>query len=73
VRAPDNDKPGIKIEDLDGRDFAVVNEAADILRCDPRTVRRGCEDGTFPGVRIGAEWRIPVRWLREQAGAAVAA
>jgi hypothetical protein len=63
----------VTISDLDGHDFASANETASILRCDPRTVRRGCESGLIPAVRAGTEWRIPVRWLREQARAGTAA
>jgi excisionase family DNA binding protein len=53
---------------LDGKLFADVPEAAEILRYDPRTVRRALEAGTIPGVRAGGRWRIPTSWLREQAG-----
>ncbi len=59
----------ITLDDLAGRDFATVAEVASILRCDPRTVRRRCIDGTYPAVRAG-DWKIPARWLREQAGVA---
>lgn len=51
---------------LAGRDFATVAETAEILRCDPRTVRRRCSEGTIPATRAG-DWRIPASWLREQA------
>ena len=60
------------IEDLAGRDFATVAEVSAILRADPRTIRRRCKDGTIPSVR-SSDWRIPVRWLREQARAGDAA
>jgi excisionase family DNA binding protein len=52
---------------LDGKLFAEVPEAAEILRYDPRTVRRALEAGDIPGVRVGGRWRIPTAWLREQA------
>ena len=60
-----------KLDDLQGRDFATVSEAAAILRADQRTVRRRCADGTIPAIKI-PDWRIPVRWLREAAGAVAA-
>jgi excisionase family DNA binding protein len=60
------------LADLDGQDFCVVAETAAVLRCDPRTVRARLEDGTIPGTRLGSDWRIPVAWLRLQAGAAAA-
>jgi excisionase family DNA binding protein len=51
-----------------GRLFATAPEAAEILRADPRTVRRALEAGEIPGLRVGGRWRIPVAWLRQQAG-----
>jgi excisionase family DNA binding protein len=59
----------ITLEDLADRDFAVVPEVSVILRVDPRTIRRHIANGTIPATRVGAEWRVPVRWLREAAGA----
>lgn len=56
------------IKDLDGRLFATVPETADITRYDPRTIRRAIEAGEIPATRAGATWRIPVAWIREQAG-----
>ena len=53
---------------LAGQLFATVPEAAAILRYDVRTVRRGIASGDIPAVRVGATNRIPVSWLREQAG-----
>jgi len=51
-----------------GRLFATAPEAAKVLRSDARTLRRALAAGTIPGFRVGATWRIPVAWLREQAG-----
>jgi excisionase family DNA binding protein len=64
--------PKIRVSDLieAGIDFTDVPVVAGILQCDRRTVRRRIEDGTFPAVRIGTEYRISVRWLAEQAGLA---
>jgi excisionase family DNA binding protein len=52
---------------LTERLFASVPEAADVLRYDPRTVRRAIEAGEIPAVRAGGRWRIPTSWLRAQA------
>lgn len=61
------------VADLEGFDFGSVPETADILRVDQRTVRKRIKDGTIPAVRMGTDWRVPTRWLREQAQAGVAA
>ena len=52
-----------------GRLFASVPEATKILGYDKlgRTVRRGIANGEIPAVRVGATYRIPLAWLREQA------
>jgi excisionase family DNA binding protein len=55
-------------EVLDSKLFADVPETAEILRYDPRTVRRAIEAGEIPAVRAGGRWRVPTAWLREQAG-----
>jgi excisionase family DNA binding protein len=64
--------PKVTISDLiwAGLDFTDVPATAGILQCDVRTVRRRIADGVIPAVRIGTEYRIPVAWLREQAGLA---
>jgi excisionase family DNA binding protein len=54
-------------EVLDGKLFADVPETAEILRYDPRTVRRAIEAGEIPAVRAGGRWRVPTSWLRAQA------
>jgi hypothetical protein len=51
-----------------GRLFATAPETAQVLRSDERTVRRALEAGQIPGFRVGVTWRVPVAWLREQAG-----
>jgi excisionase family DNA binding protein len=51
-----------------GRLFATVPEAAAILRYDVRTVRRGIAAGEIPATKAGTTYRIPVSWLRKQAG-----
>jgi excisionase family DNA binding protein len=57
------------IDDLGDRLFAGVPEAATILGLDRRTVRRAVAAGTIPATKIGAQWRIPTKWLREQSEA----
>lgn len=45
----------INIEDVQGMTEATipVRDAAEVLGCDRRTVYRGIEDGTIPGIKIG--------------------
>lgn len=54
--------------EVDIRDFVTVGEAAQLLDVSPRTIRRHCERGTFPGARPrfyrGTTWLIP-RWSLE--------
>lgn len=52
---------------LNGRWFATVTEAAEILHVDRRTVYRALDRGEIPGVRVGQQLRVPVAWLRERA------
>jgi excisionase family DNA binding protein len=63
----------LTIADLDGLDVATPAEVAAVLRCDPRTIRARLEDGSIPGTRLGTDWRVPTRWLREALGASTAA
>jgi excisionase family DNA binding protein len=51
----------------DGRLFATVPEFAKVSGYDMRTIRKGIEAGEIPATRVGANWRIPVAWIREQA------
>jgi Helix-turn-helix domain len=76
-RAEDKAMPNIThhpvtLDDLvaQGRNFAVPWEVASIFRCDPRTVRRQCREGGIPSLKVGAEYRIPVAWLRQAAATA---
>jgi excisionase family DNA binding protein len=52
-----------------GRLFASVPEATKILGYDKlgRTVRKGIANGEIPAIRVGATYRIPLAWIREQA------
>ncbi len=40
----------------------TADEASEILKCDPVTVRRMCRAGTLYAVKLKREWRIP-RWV----------
>ena len=55
------------LDDLDGKNFAGVPEAAELLGgCDPRTLRAEIRAGRIPAIRVGTRWMIPAAWLREQ-------
>ncbi|MGO9292505.1 MAG: helix-turn-helix domain-containing protein [Streptosporangiaceae bacterium] len=53
---------------IGGKLFATTTEAAAILRYDRRTIYQGIEAGEIPATRVGATYRIPTSWIREQAG-----
>jgi excisionase family DNA binding protein len=53
--------------DITGRNFVSVPEAAAFLGVDIRTVRRAIRAGEIPATRVGAAWRVPTAWLRQQA------
>ncbi len=36
----------------------TVNETAEQLRVNPRTIYRRLREGTMPGIKIGHQWRI---------------
>jgi hypothetical protein len=50
--------------------FATTTEVSLIFGYDPegRTVRRAIEAGEIPAARVGATYRVPVSWIRQQAG-----
>jgi excisionase family DNA binding protein len=54
--------------DLEGRLFVTVTELAALMQLDPRTVRRGIEDGSIPSIRVGRATRIPVPKIRALIG-----
>ncbi len=45
-----------------------ANEAAEILRCSPRTVQRMCNEGKIRFCRCGARYRIATDSLLRLAG-----
>jgi hypothetical protein len=66
---PQIDHPPVTLGQLEaeGRTFAAVWEVANIFESDPRTIRRQCREGGIPHVKIGAEYKISVAWLRHAA------
>ena len=50
-----------------GKLFIGVPEVASITGRDERTIRKAAEKGEIPARKVGANWLIPVAWLREQA------
>ncbi len=64
---PDIDHGPVTLEDLQGRTFAEVWQAATILSRDPRTIRKAIKAGEIPAVRLGPRYSIPVDWLRAAA------
>jgi len=58
----------VTLDDLDGRLFADVPQAAGLLGLDERTVRRAAAAGEIPAHKVGHKWMIPAAWLRQQAG-----
>jgi hypothetical protein len=64
---PRIDHGPVTLDDLEGRSFAEIWEVAAIFGSDPRTIARQCREGGIPSVKVGAEYRIPVAWLRQAA------
>lgn len=57
----------VLLSELEGRIFVSVPELAELMGCDPRTVRAGIEKGEIPATRIGHVWRIPMEWVEKAA------
>jgi hypothetical protein len=57
---------------LENLAFFTVPQAAQLLGCDERTLRKACarwaagDTEGVPGTRVGVTWRIPTSWLRDQ-------
>ena len=51
-----------------GPELISITEAARMLNVSTRTVNRLCLDGKLKAVRVGCQWRINRRALREAAG-----
>jgi excisionase family DNA binding protein len=41
------------------KDYLTTEEVAELLRVQPKTVRRMLCAGELPGVRVGKAWRVP--------------
>jgi excisionase family DNA binding protein len=67
-RAPVVCSPKELLDSLQGRLFATTTETAAILEYDGRTIVRAIKGGEIPAIRHGATWRVPVNWIRDQAG-----
>ena len=47
---------------LDSSDAVISRaDAASLLKCDPRTVSRGIDEGSIPSIRIGRRKLIPLK------------
>ena len=51
---------------LDTAAFLSIPQAAVVLNCDERTVRKAAARGEIPATRVGVTWRVPTSWLRKQ-------
>lgn len=58
--------PEDALKRIEGQLFATTTEAALIIRCDARTLRKAILRGEVPAVRAGNTFRIPVAWLQKQ-------
>jgi hypothetical protein len=56
------------LDDLGGRLFASIPEAARVLGWSEHTVRQGVADGSIPWVPAGSHKRVRMSWLRQMAG-----
>src|SRR5260221_7278264 len=55
------------LDDLADRNYASTTEVAALWDgADPRTIRRMAEAGEIPHIKVGAQFKIPVSWLRHQ-------
>lgn len=51
---------------LDNLAFFTVPQAAQLLCCDERTVRKGIGAGAIPATKFLSHYRVPTWWLRQQ-------
>jgi hypothetical protein len=59
---------GMTLDDLHATKDAAwnVTKVADLFHLDPRTVRRSCETGQIPSIKVGVRILIPTAYLREK-------
>lgn len=43
----------------------TTRQAAQALRCHPKTVRGLCQSGKLRAIKLGSEWRIPTEALED--------
>ncbi|MCX7045430.1 MAG: helix-turn-helix domain-containing protein [Candidatus Sumerlaeota bacterium] len=46
-------------------DLITVQELADILRVNPRTVLRFVDQKEIPAIRVGRQWRFRREWVTQ--------
>ena len=53
----------MSLEDFVRSSDAVISrtDAAALLKCDPRTVSRGIEEGSIPSIKLGRRKLIPLK------------
>lgn len=60
---------GVAVDSVREKEVLTVEEAAELLRFAPYTIREKARDGQIPGRKIGGEWRFSRRrlleWLEE--------
>ena len=56
------------LDRIGGKLFATSTEVAAILGYDARTIRKALNAGEIPSVKVGTTRRVPVSWIKEQAG-----
>ena len=52
-------------EKIESSEFKTVDELAEMLKVDPRTIRRIVERKEISAVRIGRQWRFRSDWVHE--------
>ena len=48
--------------------FMTTRDVSYYLGISHPTVCRLCSSGKIPAMKVGKQWRIPVRWMAEQLG-----
>lgn len=51
--------------------FLTIQEVADYLRINRKTVIREVDEGNIPAIRVGRQYRIPRTWITEQLSVSV--
>lgn len=48
------------------RPFWTVQEVADLMRVNRKTIVREIEAGNIPSIKVGRQFRIPETWIKDQ-------